>query len=224
MVKLCGLLTLVLVIVMHPTLSSAIVRERMIVHGVHCQLGTEVVPGSGRFGSFDGVQETAEAATNVYNPVSMLEDREYMGAILRHHDNDEYVYTVGAGERGADQVTVRIQIPEGFALAAFWHTHGEAGASRHLFSEGDTSLVEQWQVPLFLADYTGELKVYSPEHHTLWLHGIPIGGDLGMGQEVRDWKSGDTVTIGTREDKTCWCLHHPRGTRDFRDPESSVIR
>ncbi len=69
--------------------------------------------------------------------------------------------------------------------------------------------MEQWQVPLFLADYTGELKVYNPEDHTRWLHGMPIGGDFGTGQEVLDWKSGDTVAIGTKEDKTCWCLHHP---------------
>ena len=211
MVKLCGLLTLALVVVMHPVVTNAMVHDVTVVLGVHCQIGTEVVPGSGRFGSFSGVQEAAEAATNVYNPVSMLEDREYMGAILRHHDKDEYVYTVGAGKRGADQVTVRIQIPKGFAVAAFWHTHGEAGASRHLFSEGDTSLVEQLQVPLFLADYTGDLKVYSPDDHTLWLHGIPVGGDFGRGQEVRDWKSGDTVTIGTKEDKTCWCLHQSLG-------------
>lgn len=144
MVKLRGLLALALVVVMYPALTSAMVRDLTVVYGVHCQISTEVVSGSGLFGFFPGVQEAVMAASNVYNPVSMLEDREYIGAIMRHRDNDEYVYTVGAGKRGADQVTTRIQIPEAFALAAFWHTHGEAGASQHLFSEGDTSLVEQW--------------------------------------------------------------------------------
>ena len=202
------LLALALFLIMRSAPSGALVFDLQIGHESHCEIATEVVPGSGRFGPFPGVEEAVVAATNVYNPVSMLEDREYMGAILHHPERGEYLYTVDAGHAAAGEVTVRISIPEGFSIAGFWHTHGEAGATRHLFSQTDTDLVEEWGVPLFLADYTGILKVYRPGSHTRWRYGIPIGGSRGKGENVRHRNSRAIVTIGTKEDKTCWCLHH----------------
>ena len=90
---------------------------------------------------FTHLSQAVIFASNRYNPVSIQEDREFIGAILYDAGvGGRYIYTVEAGVSGHDQVTTRIRIPKGYHLVAFWHTHGAAQWSRQFFSEIDTAL------------------------------------------------------------------------------------
>ncbi len=129
------------------------------------------------------------AAVSRYNPVSIRQDREFMGAIL--HDGECYAYTVVAGERRRDQITVKITVDETVDVVAFWHTHGAKYAGNRYFSDVDTRLVDQWQKPLYLADYTGALRIISPGARTLSSVrarelGLPARIGYAKGRVVRD--------------------------------------
>src|SRR4030095_16760085 len=63
---------------------------------------------------------------------SIRSDREFVGAIVEN-GTGEYWTSVGSGCSGQDTVTFAVQIPAAARLAAFWHTHGAAAASRDLF-------------------------------------------------------------------------------------------
>jgi hypothetical protein len=137
------------------------------------------------------------AASNLYNPTSIAEDREYMGAVLR--DGEQYLYTAGAGRQRRDKVTVKIEILTGFELVALWHTHGAAASGRKYFSQVDTDLAEKLQIPFYLADFTGQLKVFEPGTRTLSvLHakrlGLTAAGGHAKGQKVMD-DTGDVIRI-----------------------------
>ena len=95
-----------------------------------------------------------------YTAPSAHEDREYIAAILKQKDG--YRFVVQPAEAGADQVRLRFQRHPEEILVALWHTHGKAGAHRHLFSPGDTALVAQMAVPFYLSDPWGTLRVFSP--------------------------------------------------------------
>ena len=141
------------------------------------------------------------AATSRFNPVSIREDREFMGAIL--HDGECYSYTVGAGERGRDKITVRITVDDDVDVIAFWHTHGGKYAGNRYFSDLDTRLVEKWQRPLYLADYTGALKVIAPGERTFSSLrarrlGLPARVGYAAGRVVKD-VDGNRARILTRE-------------------------
>jgi hypothetical protein len=141
------------------------------------------------------------AAADHYNPVSISEDREFMGAVLR--DGDRYEFTVGAGEPGRDAITVRIRVRPGVDIVAFWHTHGARHSSNRYFSAVDTRLVKRWQKPFYLADYTGVLKVMVPGGPTLSRSrarrlGLPGRTGYAIGHVVND-ANGDPVQIPTRE-------------------------
>lgn len=116
-------------------------------------------------GSYPTAMVAAIAATNRYNPPSIAEDREYMGAVLRN--GDQYHYTVAAGEVGSDRISVKLAIPAGMEVVAFWHTHGAAYFSRRYFSDTDSALVQQWHKPFYMADATGILRVLEPGHGRL---------------------------------------------------------
>ena len=106
--------------------------------------------------------EAVLGACNKFNPVSIEEDREYIGAVLKHKSENRYIYTAAAGQQGQDRISAEITIPENYELVSFWHTHGAGDGSRHYFSKFDTSLVKQWEKPLYLADSSGRLKVFKP--------------------------------------------------------------
>lgn len=110
--------------------------------------------------TYDSEVAAVVAAANAFNPVSILEDREFMGAVYQCEQG--YQYSVAAGEVGSGNVTVTIATPAGCELAALWHTHGAEHHSHRYFSEIDTELVEQTQLPFYMADYTGKLKVFTP--------------------------------------------------------------
>lgn len=105
------------------------------------------------------------AAENEYNPLSIAQDREFIGAILLH--NGAYSFTVGQGLSGEDTVTVRVAVPRGAEIVAFWHTHGAAGQGRRYFSGVDTALVNSWNKPFYMADYSGTLRVFYPGDPTM---------------------------------------------------------
>ncbi|MGI9286776.1 MAG: DUF4329 domain-containing protein, partial [Pseudomonadales bacterium] len=105
------------------------------------------------------------AAENEYNPLSIAQDREFIGAILQH--NGLFRYTVGQGLSGEDTVTVRVAVPRGAEIVAFWHTHGAAGHGRRYFSREDTALVNSWNKPFYMADYSGTLRVFNPGDPTM---------------------------------------------------------
>lgn len=100
------------------------------------------------------------AASNAHNPQSIAQDREFIGAVLLL--GGVYRYTVGQGKRGEDTVSVRVAIPRGAEIVAFWHTHGAAGHGRRYFSHIDTALVANWNKPFYMADHSGVLRVFHP--------------------------------------------------------------
>jgi hypothetical protein len=140
------------------------------------------------------------AAASRYNPVSIQEDREYLGAIIRQRDC--YFYTVGAGQRRRDRITVRISVEVGMDVVAFWHTHGARYPGNRFFSDVDTRLVEQLQKPLYLADFTGALKVMRPGGRRLSslrarAMGLPARAGYAEGRVVKD-SSGNPARVMTR--------------------------
>ena len=115
--------------------------------------------------SFASINEAALVAAEIYNPVSIREDREFMGSILQLEGR--YVFTVTAGARGEDVVSIRIPKRLWPSVVAFWHTHGSAAPHHRYFSDVDTALVNESGLPFYLADHTGDLKIYRPGDATL---------------------------------------------------------
>lgn len=143
--------------------------------------------------------EAVRAAANRFNPVSMHEDTEYIGAILQK--GSEYFYSAQRGHAGEDQVSLRLRYPRTYKLVAFWHTHGAAAHERLYFSELDTKVAEQTGLPFYLADFSGELKVFQPGDEKLSLRkarklGLPIKNGFAIGKTVSD-RFGKLVLICT---------------------------
>ena len=89
---------------------------------------------------------------------SIRSDREFVGAIVENGAG-EYWTSVGSGCSGQDTVTFAVQIPAAARLAAFWHTHGAAAASRDLFSPDDVDLVRHTGRDFYLITPRGEIRV-----------------------------------------------------------------
>lgn len=126
--------------------------------------------------AFESPLAAVLAAENEYNPLSIAQDREFIGAILQHRG--AYRYTVGQGMSGEDTVTVRLTLPRGAEIVAFWHTHGAAGHGRKYFSAVDTALVNSWNKPFYMADHSGRLRVFNPGDNTI---NAATAGRLGLG-------------------------------------------
>ena len=129
--------------------------------------------------TFSSQLTAVRAAANQYNPLSIAQDREFIGAILQH--NGGYRYTVGQGMSGEDTVSVRIALPRGAKVVAFWHTHGAAGHARKYFSAVDTALVNSWKKPFYMADAAGVLRVFTPGDNTLT---AMQAGQLSLGRQA----------------------------------------
>lgn len=104
--------------------------------------------------------EAATAAANFYNPLSISEDREYMGTIFKTEEG--FQYTVTAGRKGASRINISMPSGDLDSVVAFWHTHGDADPTRRYFSDTDTETAIKFGRPFYLADYTGYLKVFTP--------------------------------------------------------------
>jgi len=141
------------------------------------------------------------AATNRFNPVSIAEDREFMGAIYRCQEG--FRYSVGAGEAGAGNVTVTLVAPAGCQIDALWHTHGGANPRHQYFSGVDTQLVAETGLAFYMADYSGKLRVFEPGDRTMTIAearrlGLGTASDYGHGKIVRD-AQGQHLVVTTSE-------------------------
>ena len=146
---------------------------------------------------YDTELDAVISASNYFNPLSVQEDREYIGAILRHRRQGHFIYTVSSGESGEDQVTARIKIPSDYEITAFWHTHGNHHWTRKYFSDLDTQLAKRWNLPLYMADATGRLRVFNPDDRTL---SSTQSRKLGLGAN-RGYAKGKTVAVNNRRVK-----------------------
>ena len=124
-------------------------RHASTIHGIN---GPQTAGGSR---GFDTELDAVLAASNIYNPLSIDEDREYIGAVLEL--DGSYFYTVGVGKKGENAIVVRARVPKSYSLVAFWHTHGAPAIERRYFSDADMHLVRSYGKPFYLADYTGRL-------------------------------------------------------------------
>lgn len=95
-----------------------------------------------------------------YNARSADEDREYLAAILTASDG--YRFVVQPATAGAHQVRLRFHRLPGEVLVALWHTHGRPGVHRQLFSPRDTQLAASLDVPFYLSDPWGALRIFRP--------------------------------------------------------------
>lgn len=142
------------------------------------------------------------AASAAVNVRSIREDREFLGAVLRR--GDDYHYSVVPGHAGADRIRARLTVPDGFELVALWHTHGAAAPERRYFSIVDANLVARTGKPLYLADYTGALRVLTPGAPRLSAIaarqlGLPGRSGFARGEQLRRL-DGEPVHIPTRTD------------------------
>jgi hypothetical protein len=144
--------------------------------------------------------EAVIAASGAVNPRSVREDREFLGAVLRR--GDDFHYSVVPGHAGADRIRARLAVPDGFELVALWHTHGAAAPERRFFSHIDANLVSSTGKPLYLADYTGALRVLRPGAPRLSAGaarrlGLPRRPGYARGEQLRR-QDGELVHIPTR--------------------------
>jgi hypothetical protein len=102
-----------------------------------------------------------------YNPVSIKEDREYIGAVYRLHNGQGFVYSFAPGVAGSNEVRASVIRLKDASFVSFWHTHGADHWTRKYFSNTDTGLVNKWQLPLYMACADGKLRVFRPDHRTM---------------------------------------------------------
>ncbi|MGS2723522.1 DUF4329 domain-containing protein [Porticoccus sp. GXU_MW_L64] len=139
------------------------------------------------------------AAANRFNPDSIRKDREYMGTILKKDGLYYYTYTVG--HRGHDEITTLLPSGEFGKAVALWQTHGRVSHKNRFFSPSDTDVAKRLDLPFYLADHTGELKVYNPGDATLPLltaqrEGFFVRG-ASEGNRVKD-ELGNVVAVATK--------------------------
>ncbi len=143
---------------------------------------------------FASERQAVEAAVKRFNPYSVREDREYLGAVIKlgsPADELAYRYLVARGKPGQNRVSIHLPIPERAEIVAFWHTHGAHGPNRHLFSGSDTALVRKTGKPFYMADANGNLRVFRPGQRLLSAGlrhrlGLPAGGRYAEGELVAE--------------------------------------
>lgn len=106
------------------------------------------------------IENAVIAMSRCFLDSSVREDREYIGAVFRIEAG--YTFVVHRGEIGRGNAHLRVRIPRGLRVVAMWHTHGAPGPARHLFSPSDTKLVARMNLPLYLTDPAGAIRVYRP--------------------------------------------------------------
>ncbi len=141
-----------------------------------------------RSGYFDSAEEAALAAVNTWNPTSIAEDREFIGTILESEHGFQYSVHAGKANQGDVKATVRVGGRE--TLVAMWHTHGNHGHGRHIFSPTDYKVVKQLNVPFYMSNSHGELRILNPEARTLR---PAMARALGLGY-IRNASYGEVVS------------------------------
>lgn len=152
---------------------------------------------------FDSELAAVKAAADIYNSLSIQEDRKYMGTI--YQVGGQFAYTVTPGVRHVDAMKLSIPRVDCDNVVAFWHTRGDASPQHRYFSNIDTQTVEKFGRPFYLADYTGFLKAFRPGHRTLSIIaarrlGLPAARGSATGEFVRD-RFNRTVKVSTRRSK-----------------------
>lgn len=110
---------------------------------------------------YESVEHAVMALSQCYLRRSVRGNREYMAALI---SDGEAIHTVvGRGRRGQDQVDMTIRLERGQALVALWHVHGSNGLERSLFSPTDVELVTRLQLPFYLTDPTGVIRLLDPQ-------------------------------------------------------------
>lgn len=171
------------------TLKKSITLAGIAIFGFNTgSAGAEVATAIPANEVYVSEQAAVVAAVNRYNPDSIKQDREYMGAI--YQCDDGYGYSVGAGKAGAGNVTVKLRTPKGCTTKALWHTHGAAHAHHKYFSDTDTDLVKRTGLPFYMADYTGSLRIFEPGDRTM---GYGQARKLGLGSSSK-YARGTTVS------------------------------
>ena len=116
---------------------------------------------------YRSIVETVTAASNLHNPESIATDKEHFGAILRRVDQEghagaSYFYTHGVASRKDGSFRFRLALTKGDVLVAIWHTHGGRHPRNRYFSRSDIDTATTLNVPIYLADFMGILRVYDP--------------------------------------------------------------
>lgn len=154
--------------------SQAFTMTFLIIFLVACSVGNTYPISGLQLKSYPSVIDAVEAASNLYNPISIETDREFMGAILER--DNRYFYTAVAGSVGTGNVRLSLPPPYYGEVIALWHTHGKAAKAHQFFSAIDVNLVKRLELPFYLADHTGELKVLYPNSTTISpLHAKSLG-------------------------------------------------
>lgn len=153
---------------------------------------------------FPTVVAAVTAAANRYNPISIREDREFMGTVYRV--GDEYGYTLSSGRNGSGASEIHLRRAALGDVVAFWHTHGRKHPAHAFFSHSDTEVVNELGLPMYLADHTGVLKVYAPggrmaSRFTAVSAGAAGNAKLASGKRVYDHKD-QLVRVKTRRAST----------------------
>ncbi len=176
---------------------KSILYDRLLAHN------NQIIYGDGHDAlaqqGFLSELEAVKAASDRFNPISIAEDTEFIGAILKR--NGQYFYSAQRGAPGRDQVSLHFRYPKTYDLVAFWHTHGAEAKERNYFSDFDTRVVEQTGKPFYLSDFSGELKVFKVGNKILnaWQalrKGLPRQSGFAEGEKVRD-RFGKLVMICT---------------------------
>lgn len=150
---------------------------------------------------FSSELDAVRAAADRYNPQSIKEDREYMGAIFEMEG--KFGYTVAVASRRKDNWQLSIPSVEWDSVRAFWHTHGDASSHHRYFSTADTNSVKKFGLPFYLADYSGYLKIFSRGDRTLSPFAasrlnLPRQSGFAIGDFVRD-KRNRVIRVKTRD-------------------------
>lgn len=147
-------------------------------------------------------QPSIEALVTVlrdcYFDRSREEDREYVAAILQTPEG--LVAIVTLNEPGHDRFRLRVRLTSDQRLTALWHTHGDRGPERELFSAADTRLANELGLASYLTTPTGETRVYLPGSPTPTLrdrfrrvlpHGVAAGSIVRPGRQAALTAGGD---------------------------------
>lgn len=100
-------------------------------------------------GPFASAEEAALAALDYANPLSIEQNREYLGVIYRDPDSGQYYATppvVGEALEVPYDVATSIQIPSDAEAVAWFHTHAAEGSP--MFSERDFVFSEEVTIGL----------------------------------------------------------------------------
>lgn len=111
---------------------------------------------------YDTPDAAAIAAGNRFNRRSTQINAEAVGGIVKTPEGKYRIVGGMRPRRGTGGQKVAIRWRDGEELVGYWHTHGAAGAGRHVFSPADTKLADERGRPIYLADPNGDVKVYRP--------------------------------------------------------------